>query len=245
MSAFDRIRRADAQRRIQTDVRALASFSMAVLDDTDSSTEADVLPGTALWEGPIGFEDQMTGDGRLIKGGALRWDFDVEAPNLRYVREDVGAHDGAVTVGKVLGIERRAGGVIWAYGDLDLSSEDGREAYRQVKEERQNGVSMDMDDVSFEVRVAGELFDEMQEMLTDLLAEDEPVEEPVDDDPDEPDDADDDEPDRDEDGRVTVATVNSDDEVMVTTSARIRALTMVAVPAFAGARIQIAHETPA
>lgn len=228
MSAFDRIREADARRRIQSDVRALVSYSMAVLDaPADEQTDTFDYPATARWEGPIGFEDQMTGDGRLIEGGALSWDFAVETPNLRFVTEDVGAHDGAVTVGKVLGIERRDGGVIWAFGDFDMASEEGREAYRQVREERQNGVSMDMDDVSFEIRVAGELFDEVNALFA----------EPEYDEDGEPIEAE--EPERDEDGRVTVATINADDEVMVTTAGRIRALTIVAVPAFAGARIGI------
>ncbi|QGJ88880.1 capsid maturation protease [Microbacterium phage Gina] len=173
-------------------------------------------------------EDQMTGDGRMIAGNALTWDFSVETPNLRFVTEDVGAHDGAVTVGKVLGIERRDGGAIWAHGDFDMASEEGREAYRQVLQDRQNGVSMDMDDVSFEIRVAGELYDEMQDMMAVFFEEEgdgEPAEQ--------------EEPARDEEGRVTVAEIHSDDEVMVTTAGRIRALTIVAVPAFAGARIGI------
>lgn len=231
MSAFDRIREADARRRIQSDVRALVSYSMALAEaPADEATDIE-YPATARWEGPIGYEDQMTGDGRLIEAGALTWDFATESPNLRFVTEDVGAHDGAVTVGKVLGIERRDGGVIWAFGDFDMASDEGREAYRQVLQSRQNGVSMDMDDVSFEIRVAGELFDDMQAMFDDLLSEEGEAVEPE-------------EPERDEDGRVTVATIHSDDEVMVTTAGRIRALTIVAVPAFAGARISI-QEAPA
>ncbi|WKW86971.1 capsid maturation protease [Microbacterium phage Hermeonysus] len=232
MSAFDRIREADRRRRIQGDVRALVRYSMALADaPADEETTTEEYPTTARWEGPIGYEDQMTGDGRMIAADALSWDFSVETPNLRFVTEDVGAHDGAVTVGKVLGIERRDGGVIWAYGDFDMQSEEGREAYRQVREERQNGVSMDMDDVSFEIRVAGELYDEMQDMMAAMFDEDaEPAEQ--------------EEPERDADGRVKVGEMHSDDEVMVTTSGRIRALTVVSVPAFAGARISIQTEKP-
>uniref|UniRef100_A0AAU7J7I8 Capsid maturation protease n=2 Tax=unclassified bacterial viruses TaxID=12333 RepID=A0AAU7J7I8_9VIRU len=228
MSAFDRIRLADAQRRVQSDVRALVSYSMTVAEaPAEEETTVFEYPATARWEGIIGYEDQMTGDGRMIAANALTWDFSVETPNLRFVTEDVGAHDGAVTVGKVLGIERRSGGAIWAYGDFDMADEEGRKAYRQVKEERQNGVSMDMDDVSFEVRIAGELYDEMQDMMAAFMEEE--GEEPA-----EPS-----EPERDADGRVVVAKINSDDEVMVTTSGRIRALTIVSVPAFASARIGI------
>ncbi|QDP43560.1 capsid maturation protease [Microbacterium phage Tyrumbra] len=232
MSAFDRIREADRRRRIQGDVRALVRYSMTLAAEPEAEAPAAVdYPESARWEGIIGYEDQMTGDGRMIASNALTWDFSVETPNLRFVTEDVGAHDGAVTVGKVLGIERRDGGAIWAHGDFDMASEEGREAYRQVLQDRQNGVSMDMDDVSFEIRVAGELYDEMQDMMATLFDEDaEPAEQ--------------EEPERDEEGRVTVAEMHSDDEVMVTTSGRIRALTIVAVPAFAGARIGIATGEP-
>src|SRR5699024_2185135 len=41
----------------------------------------------------------------------------------------------------------------------------------------------------------------------------------------------------DEDGRVIVAEMSPDQEIMVTTSARIRAATLVSIPAFAGAKI--------
>lgn len=227
MRAFDRMRDADAKRRVMDDVTKLTSYSTAVLDAAPPVEMT--FPAAARWQGPIGFEDQMTGDGRMIESGALNWDFAVETPNLRYVLEDVGAHDGAVTVGSIDTMERKPGGVIWGAGPLDMDSEFGREAYRQIKEGRQNGVSMDMDDVSFEIRVAGELFDQMNAMMDSLMDEEaEPVEE--------------EEPERDEEGRVTVAKINADDEVMVTTSGRIRAATIVAVPAFAGARIEIVDE---
>lgn len=228
MRAFDRIRQADARRRIIDDVTRLTSYADTAVLDAAPPVEM-TFPAAARWQGPIGFESQMTGDGRMIESGALNWDFAVETPNLRFVLEDVGAHDGAVTVGSIETLERRNGGVIWGSGPLDMGSEFGREAYRQIKEGRQNGVSMDMDDVSFEIRVAGELFDEMNAMMESMFDEDaEPVEQ--------------EEPERDEEGRVVVAKINSDDEVMVTTSGRIRAATIVAVPAFAGARIEIVEE---
>lgn len=230
MKAFDRIRLADAQRRVRDDVSRLTSYAMAPAVLDAAPAPETTYPAAARWEGPIGFESLMTGDGRMIESGALNWDFAVETPNLRFVLEDVGAHDGAVTVGKIDTLERRTGGVIWGAGPLDMESEFGREAYRQIKDELQNGVSMDLDDVSFEIRVAGELYDEMTAMMEAIFDEDgEPVEA--------------EEPERDEEGRVTVAKIKSDDEVMVTTSAGIRALTIVSVPAFAGARIKIAEES--
>lgn len=229
MSAFDRIREADARRRIVHDIRAMTTFALAVAEAPEVLSPE--YPAAARWEGPIGFEDQMTGDGRLIQAGALTWDFEVESPTLRFVTEDVGAHDGAVTVGKIDTLERRTGGVIWGAGPLDMESDAGREAYRQIRDGLQNGVSMDMDDVSFEIRIAGELYDEMQDMMASFLDDEGDGSVEVE------------EPERDEEGRVVVATIKSDDEVMVTTSGRIRALTIVAVPAFAGARIGIAADS--
>ena len=174
-------------------------------------------------------EQELTGDARLIEGEALRWEIaDGENLPMRYVRSDVGAHDGAEVSGSILSIERRPGGVIWGEGDFDMGSEAGRAAFVAVRDKRQSGVSMDLDDVSFEIRVAGELFDEINEMW-DAIEEEEP--------PPTPDEIE--QPERDAEGRVTVAKINSDDEVMVTTDARIRAATIVAVPAFAGARIEI------
>jgi hypothetical protein len=140
-----------------------------------AAADADVVPETtgtqkAHWEGPIGLEGMATGDGRYIEKGALRWD-SLPIP-LRWVEKDVGAHDGAVVVGKVEDIERidydeanerlarngkdpmpesfKDATVIWGSGSSDLGSEYGREAYRQVDEDLTPGVSMDLDDILVE-----------------------------------------------------------------------------------------------
>jgi hypothetical protein len=198
--------------------RDLTKYALAVAEPT-IAPGLD-FPATARWAGPIGMEDELTGDGRGIQGGALRWEVtDDNRPPIRYVAEDVGMHDGAVTVGNFDLIERREGGVIWAEGDFDMASEAGREAYRMVNEKRQNGVSMDLDDVSFEIRVAAELVEEMNAVMEG----DGDIEVPV----------------PNEDGTVTVVTINSSDEIMLTTNARIRSATIVAIPAFANARISI------
>ncbi len=237
MKIFDAMRHADARRRIDSAITTFARRISAVgttyataVADAPADVAATDLPSAAYWEGPIGMEDEMTGDARLIENNALRWEASADEPiPMRYVRSDVGAHDGAEVSGSILAIERRDGGIIWAEGDFDMGSEAGRAAYVAVRDKRQNGVSMDLDDVSFEIRVAGELFEEIDAMLSD-----------------EPEDAEAAEPQRetDEEGRVVVAKINSDDEVMVTTDARIRAATIVAVPAFAGARITL-REAPA
>lgn len=167
------------------------------------------------WAGIIGYEDQATGDGRLIDSGALYWELD-NPTALRHVAKDVGAHDGASSVGRFTKIERQDGGAIYAEGTFDLGSEVGVEAARLVRDEVTTGVSMDLDSMAVELRVAREVLDDM--------SDEEPVEVTTNE--------------EDEDGMVTVAVIRPDDELSVMTSARIRAATLVAIPAFAGATIK-------
>lgn len=154
--------------------------------------EVTLTPGTARWRGIVGFENEMTGDGRIIAEGALRWPEDLaENPiPIRYVSSDVGAHDGAVVVGLIDTLERQApleNGSIPIYGegvfDDDENATVAQEAFRLVDKKMTNGVSMDLDDVAFEVQNDG------------------------------------------------------DQETVSTHDARIRAVTIVAIPAFANARI--------
>ncbi len=178
-----------------------------------ATQDTDPPQPEARWSGVIGVEGELTGDGRLIELGALRWDT-LPLP-LRYVSQDMGAHDGAMVVGKITDVTRDEDtGAIRAEGTLDTNSEAGREAMRHISDGLTDGVSMDLDDVSFEVRVAKDALDaQLETPDTDA--------------------------DPDEDGRVTVVGMNSDDEVMVTLSGRIRAATIVAIPAFESARIAI------
>lgn len=197
----------------------------AAMNDPESFAVEEPSGETALWEGPITFEEQLTGDGRLIELGALGWD--TLPVSIRHVVEDVGAHMNAVVVGRILTIERREGGVIWATGDFDLGSAAGIEAARQVREGLTTGVSVDLDAVSFEIRVAKEVLDEM-EGTAEPIEEGEEVKV---------------EREADSEGRVTVVKIAADDEVTVFTEARIRAATLVAIPAFEGARISIVSGT--
>lgn len=178
-------------------------------------------PELVLWHGVIGMEQTMTGDGRMIEDGALRWDLPVP---LRYAPSDVGGHGGAEVVGTIQHVEREAEtGKIEATGTFDMSSEVGREAARQVGEGLTRGVSMDLDDVSFEVRVAEDVLAAHEAML-DGDGEEQEARAVV-------------------EGKVVMLTMSSDDEVHVTTSARIRAATIVAIPAFAEAQLDLVDDT--
>ena len=157
------------------------------------------------WRGIIALESTPTGDGRMLAQGSVRWDR-LPVP-LRWVKEDSGAHDGAVVVGRVLAVWRE-GLAIWAAGDFDEGSDEGLEAWRQVDENLTRGVSMDLDDVDIELRMAihSEDLEESEAQL-------------------------------DEEGRVIIGRMDSDDEMWVTMDGRVRALTIVAKPAFAEAYI--------
>lgn len=179
-----------------------------------AASESPDAPPAVRWRGVIGVEGVPTGDGRLIEKGALRWE---NLPILlRYVPEDRGQHDGAMVAGRITEITRDEDGVIHARGDFDMGSAVGREAARQVAEGLTTGVSMDLDNVSFEYRVAREMI-EGDDSLMDAeatLAED-------------------------DNGRITVLEQGADDAIEVTTDGRIRAATLVAIPAFEQARIAI------
>lgn len=218
---FSAIERTAMKLRIEETARRVGEF--ADLRDGDSEPAGDTVPepDTAAspapdgrWEGVIAREGEMTGDGRLIEDGALRWD-DLPIP-LRVAFKDVGGHDGAEVCGRIETVERREGGDIYATGTFDLGSAAGTEAFRQVSEQMSNGVSIDTDDVAFRI----------------MEREDANV----------PGASSDDSPD--EGGRVRVMQAAPDDSIMVIESARLRAATLVAVPAFATAKVYAAGQAP-
>ena len=186
---------------------------------------------TARWSGVLLVEGELTGDGRLLEHGAIRWDEDDLPMTLRVVFEDNGMHDGAVDVASIEKLERRDGGIIWGEGEFDVEAEVGQEAARLVRKKLKNGVSADLDDVSFEIRVASELVEAREEMLSELLEGDGEADDQVE------------VRQTDESGDyVVVATINSDDEIQAVTSARFRAATIVSIPAFVKAKIGMAAE---
>jgi hypothetical protein len=211
-SASD-IERTAMKLRIEETARRVGEFS----DLRDEEPAGDTVPepvADGRWEGVIAREGEMTGDGRLIEDGALRWD-DLPIP-LRVAFKDVGGHDGAEVCGRIETVERRDNGDIYATGTFDLGSAVGIEAYRQVSEQMSNGVSIDTDDVTFRIMAKADMPE------ADVADSD-----------------------NDAEGRVKVAAMSSSDELMVIESARLRAATLVAVPAFATARVYAAGQAPA
>lgn len=223
--------------------------AVAATDGDAPDAEGDAPPASdrVAWTGPIGFEGIVTGDGRMIEHGALQWPADLSADepiDFRFVSEDVGFHDGAVVIGHISRLERltladaqarleASGrglmdldgevGVIWATGDIVTDSEVARAAADAIGDKRSRGVSMDLDEVSWEVRVRADIVAEMDAFWEALENDEEPPE-----------------PERREvDGYVVVAEGTPSDEIMVMTSAEIRTATGVSVPAFSEALIGI------
>lgn len=186
-------------------------------EDVPAPRELEPSPGAvAEWRGILAVEGILTGDARLLEDGSMRWE---NLPlSFRWTAKDSGAHDGAEVVGMIQSIERGEGGVLEASGLFDLSTSVGVDAYLQAKNGFTRGISVDLDDVSFEIRVAADLLESDEEILVD--GEDGPEE-----------------PEVDEDGRVKVIEIAADAEVRVVTAGRIRAATMVSIPAFIEAMI--------
>ena len=229
-SAAD-IERTAMKLRIEETARRVGEFSDLRAGDSkpvgDPVPEPDPAPTPdasdpapdGRWEGVIAREGEMTGDGRLIEDGALRWD-DLPIP-LRVAFKDVGGHDGAEVCGRIETVERRDGGIIYATGTFDLGSAVGAEAFRQVSEQMSNGVSIDTDDVTFRIMAKADMTEaDVADSDNGSGGEADP------------------------DGRVKVAAMSSSDELTVIESARLRAATLVAVPAFATARVYAAGQAP-
>ena len=218
---FSAIERTAMKLRIEETARRVGEFSDLRADvepvgDAVPTPEAAEAAPDGRWEGIIAREGEMTGDGRLIEDGALRWD-DLPIP-LRVAFKDVGGHDGAEVCGRIETVERREGGDIYATGTFDLGSAVGAEAFRQVSEQMSNGVSIDTDDVTFRIMAKADM---PEADVADSGDEADP------------------------EGRVKVAAMSSSDELTVIESARLRAATLVAVPAFATARVYATGQAPA
>ncbi len=220
---FSAIERTAMKLRIEETARRVGEFSDLREEPAGDPVPApDDVPAepSGRWEGVIAREGEMTGDGRLIEDGALRWD-DLPIP-LRVAFKDVGGHDGAEVCGRIETVERREGGDIYATGTFDLGSAVGAEAFRQVSEQMSNGVSIDTDDVTFRIMAKADM---PESDVADSGNESDTGADP--------------------EGRVKVAAMSSSDELTVIESARLRAATLVAVPAFATARVYAAGQAPA
>lgn len=208
------------------EAQKLQAQTRAVQESYQNSDGA--YAGDRVWEGELGFEGQFTGDGRYINQGALFFDASQLPMPLRYAAEDIGAHGGAQVIGLIQTLEV-VDGVVKATGIIDGTSELGARVIAGMEKGTIKGVSLDLDDFEMEVRLKEEVYNEMKAQMEEFMASlegEEPKKEKA--------------PEADENGYIKVAEYKADDEVAYITSARMRAATLVDIPAFANAYVALA-----
>lgn len=113
--------------------------------------DGDEVEHDGGWEGVLAVEDVDTGDQRRFSAGSITWPNpkDVVIP-LQWAPANNGEHKGSVTVGRVHQIWRDASNprIIRGKGIFDLEGENGKEAFRQVKDGFLAGTSIDPDQVT-------------------------------------------------------------------------------------------------
>lgn len=98
--------------------------------------------------GGVVFEGEMTGDGRFIDAGALRWE---NGPwPVQYAPELGWGHDGATLVGSAETFTRNAPGISSEGWIEDAEDTDGATAVAALDAGLPLGVSVDLDDMSVE-----------------------------------------------------------------------------------------------
>jgi hypothetical protein len=210
----------------QTGARSSTSgFDVAPVDQPTGDTDVD-RGRFATWSGVIAVEGVPTGDGRQFEHGALTW-ADLPMPlGWMYERAHGGmATDKVVTVGMIDEIERGEGGIIVARGRIDLRTERGWDVASMMGTREQPGslagVSIDADDPEDPMGLDVEyVFPEGCE-LPDASAEaaDDTAEDAV------------------EDVELDMKCMMP--ELAIYHSGRIRAATIVDIPAFVEARIYL------
>lgn len=106
------------------------------------------MGGGAGWHGPIAMEGTWSGDGRQFAPGALEW-ADLPLP-AKWQAEEQPGHDGSVIVGRIDGITRLPGGIVYGWGMLDDAGEHGVEALRLIDAQMLRGASVSADDTETE-----------------------------------------------------------------------------------------------
>jgi 2'-5' RNA ligase len=122
----------------------------------DMPMEAAMASEGRPWSGPIAFENEMTGDGRIFAGGSIGWLADSFPWPFRWTPEDHGGHDGAVVIGRVDGLYRdpSSPGTIFASGIAFTGESAPPEAARWIylmENGAAGGVSVDGDSAEFNI----------------------------------------------------------------------------------------------
>lgn len=178
----------------------------------DDEDDMDYTGQTAPWRGPLAVEGKVTGDGREFAPEALTW-ADLPVP-LRWNKEDSHGGEPRTVAVNVGRIDNiwRDGDLIMGEGVLNLAREDGREVHAMIKGKFIRGVSIDADSIA----------DADVEFVW-------------------PDDANDGMDDEGDEGDL-LEMLFAQPEKMIFHGGRIRAATLVDIPAFAEAYIALLDE---
>lgn len=135
----------DSEESAQAQVSALYAA-----EEEASSLSAAIEPSGnfAYWEGALVVEGVATGDGREFAPNSLSWpDTSSTVVALQWQKESThgGMHDVTVNVGRVTEIYRQGNQVLGS-GYIDLGHEDGAEVYRRMSAGTLAGVSIVADD---------------------------------------------------------------------------------------------------
>lgn len=193
--------------------------------EMEEQTEAytiDTAPKTAPWRGVLTVEGVESGDGRMFAANALTWD---EPPlPLMWQKETShgGSGDKSVRVGSIHKVWREpdpAGRAnvytIRGEGTFDLNNVDGLEAYRRMAEGDMRGNSVDVDSVKgADVELV------YPESTAGPIAAGDDTEDVV----------------------APPVNVFAEPELTIYKKGRIRASTMVEIPAFTEARLELMDE---
>lgn len=204
----------------------------AAVQKTFQNNAGEVETSTATeirWSGPLGFESQFTGDGRYINRGALRWEASQLPMPLRWTPSDLGSHGGAMVVGLIETLEVRENGEVWGTGFIDYSTEEGFKVVEGLRSGLYKGVSMDLDEMSFEIRVKAEVLAAIEKEMAEIehaIMNDQEIPEPP-------------KEEADPNGYVKVYEQKALEEVMYVTDALVRAATIVDIPAFKDAYVKL------
>ncbi|MFF0092689.1 phage minor head protein [Streptomyces canus] len=151
---FDRIRLAFAGDHIDIPLGPQQEEEPMPTEDVQAAAEVaeDLIPLTVRgWSTPepwaIAYENEETGDGRIFKKGALKWDKQPMA--LQHADEMLMGHQGARLAGAIQKV-KRVGDRITASGVLYLNQAAGLDAVFLLDEGAPLGISVDLDDVDIE-----------------------------------------------------------------------------------------------
>lgn len=121
-------------------------------DDLESVTFDTQELEEFAWEGPIVFENVVTGDNRVFNTGSINWDEATLPWAFRWQKHSGQGHAGSVPVGRVDKIQRFEDGSIHGYGVIIPGlSEEASEYKKLLETEVGGGVSVDGDSAQFEI----------------------------------------------------------------------------------------------